>query len=187
MSSQLAAQQALDVCADPAAAPTEYDFARAVILTARYAGVTIGSAESLTGGLASQLLTSVPGASEVFRGGVVAYTADVKERLLRVPASALERLGTVDPEIALAMARGAAELLDVDVAVACTGVAGPDSHSGKPVGEVHLAVYDRSASSSRVNSLRLGGTRDDIRAQSAISMCGLLLDALLPHTDLDRG
>lgn len=187
MSAQIAAQQALDVCADPAAAPTEYDFARAVVLTARYAEMSLATAESVTGGLAAQLLTSVPGSSDTFRGGVVAYSAEVKERLLRVPASALERLGTVDPEIALAMAKGAAELLDVDVAVACTGVAGPESHSGKPVGEVHLAVFDRVANSSRVSSLRLGGTRDDIRSQAAISMCGLLLDALLPHTDLNRG
>lgn len=187
MSAQLEAQAALDICADPAAAPTEYDFARAVVLTARYAAVTLGAAESVTGGLLAQLLTSVPGASEVFRGGVVAYSAEVKQRLLRVPAGSLQRLGTVDPEIALAMAKGAAELLDVDLAVACTGVAGPEPHSGKPVGEVHVAGFDRVANSSRVSSLLLGGTRDDIRAQTAISMCGLLLDALLPHTDLNRG
>ena len=187
MSHETEAQAALDICADPEALATEYDFARAAIFTARAAGLTIATAESLTGGLAAQVLTSVPGASEVFRGGVVAYSAELKARLLRVPASLLERVGTVDPEVALAMARGAVELLDVDIAVASTGVAGPEPHSGKPVGEVHLAVYDRVANASRVSSLSLGGTRDDIRGQSAISMCGLVIDVLLPHTGLKRG
>lgn len=187
MSLELEAQSALDICADPKAAPTEYDFARAVILVARAAGLTLACAESLTGGLTSELLTSVPGASEVFRGAVVAYNVEVKQRVLAVPADLLQRRGAVDPDVALSMATGAATLLGADIAVACTGVAGPDPHEGKPVGEVHLAIYDAIERSSRVKSLRLGGTRDDIRAQSAISMCGLLLDVLLPHTSLKKG
>ncbi len=97
-------------------------------------GLTIGAAESLTGGLVTAALTTVPGASAVVRGGIVAYAADVKNQLLGVDADLLARVGTVHPDVAVAMARGVRERLGAAVGVATTGVAGPepaDGHAGR--------------------------------------------------------
>src|SRR5258708_1994853 len=103
-------------------------------------GQTIGTAESLTGGLVAAALTTVPGASAVVRGGTVAYAADLKNSLLGVPADLIERVGTVHSDVALAMASGARTRLGATVGVATTGVAGPDPADGQPVGTVHIAV-----------------------------------------------
>ena len=144
------------------------------LLVAR--GRTVGTAESLTGGLVAAALTAVPGASAVFRGGVVAYTADLKRSLLAVPSDLLERVGTVDPDIALAMARGARELLGADVGVATTGVAGPDPVDGQPVGTVHVAVA--VANGSVHVPLSLAGTRDGIRQATVNHVLELLVSTL---------
>ena len=97
-----------------------------VLELCREAGLTLATAESCTGGLVSARLTSVPGASEVFVGGVVSYSNEAKRRLLGVRGEILSEYGAVSAETAAAMAAGAREALDADVAVAVTGVAGPD-------------------------------------------------------------
>ena len=97
-------------------------------------------AESLTGGLVTAALTSVPGASEVVRGGVVAYAIRVKSQVLGVDPDLLARAGPVHPAVAEQMAAGARELLGTTYAVATTGEAGPESASGQPVGTVLVAV-----------------------------------------------
>ncbi len=101
---------------------------------------TIGTAESLTGGMVAVALTTVPGASAVFRGGIVAYAAELKTALLGVPAGLIGRVGTVHPDVAIAMAEGARTALGASVGVGTTGVAGPDPADGRPVGTVHIAV-----------------------------------------------
>jgi len=111
-----------------------------VLALARVGGLTLGSAESLTGGAVSVAMTTPPGASDVWRGAVVSYHSEVKQSVLGVPQSVLDSVGPVSADTALAMAHGARSLLGVDVAVATTGVAGPDPHGGHAVGTVIIAV-----------------------------------------------
>ena len=91
----------------------------------RSRGLTLGTAESCTGGLVAARLTAIPGSSDVFRGGIVAYADEVKENQLGVPDEILAVHGAVSAEAAEAMAHGARERLGVDVAVSVTGIAGP--------------------------------------------------------------
>lgn len=179
------AQDALDELVDPDLPATEFEFARAVILVGKYAELSIATAESLTGGLVSQLLTSVPRASHVFKGGVVAYSSAVKQNVLRVSAEEINR-GVVSTEIALAMATNVTEILGTRIGLGCTGVAGPSTQDSRPVGEVHIAVFDAKTRSSRTQTLMFTGTRDDIRSQTALALLGLALDVIVSLTDLSR-
>lgn len=180
------AQAALGNLADPSLKPTEYEFARAAVMVASVAGVSIACAESVTGGLVSQLLTSVPGASEVVRGGVVAYATEVKVEVLGVSPALIAKAGAVQAEVALEMAAGVARVCSSGIGLGITGVAGPTPQEGAPVGTVHVAVVDTTSNASRVHSLRLEGTRDEIRVQAATALIGMLLDVLVPKTDLVR-
>lgn len=104
-------------------------------------GLTVGTAESCTGGLMAKLLTDLPGSSAVFRGGVVSYTDAVKRGLLGVPEDLLAQYGAVSPQVAQAMAQGARSALGCDLALAATGVAGPDPDDrGNPIGLVYLGL-----------------------------------------------
>lgn len=107
-------------------------------------GLTLGVAESCTGGLVTHRLTNVPGSSNYLLGGVVAYSYDVKERVLEVHHDTLYEHGAVSRETALEMARGARRLLGSDVALAVTGIAGPGGGTAeKPVGLVYIALAAR--------------------------------------------
>ncbi|MFF1547283.1 CinA family protein [Streptomyces sp. NPDC058291] len=160
--------------------PTAADVVR--LLTVRHE--TLAVAESLTGGLVAAEITSVPGASKVFRGSVTAYATDVKHRLLGVDAALLEARGAVDAQVAAQMAAGAREALGADWAVATTGVAGPDPQDGQPVGTVFVAVHgpsgpdSGSAGGGKVEALRLNGDRAEIRRESVRSVLALLLTEL---------
>ncbi len=138
----------------------------------RERGLTLAVAESLTGGMVGSRLCGVPGASAVFRGAVVSYATDVKTDLLDVPEGPV-----VSEAAAVAMASGVRRLLHADVAVAATGVAGPEPAEGLPVGTVCLAVDlgDRHVSAT----LQLPGRRNQIREFSVISLLGLLRRELL--------
>jgi nicotinamide-nucleotide amidase len=144
------------------------------LLTA--AGQTVAVAESLTGGLVSAALTDVAGASVVVRGGVLAYALDVKAQLLGVDEVLLSRVGGVDADVAEQMARGVRSLMGATFGLATTGVAGPTSADGKPVGMVFVAVV--GPVSSRVRALSLSGDRDEIRAQSVREVLALLAEEL---------
>jgi nicotinamide-nucleotide amidase len=139
-------------------------------------GETIASAESLTGGLVAAALTSVPGASAAFRGGIVAYATDLKAAVLGVPDDLLEQRGAVDPAVAEAMAEGARSRLGTTVGISTTGVAGPDPADGKQVGTVFVAVAGPGGVVSR--ELALTGDRQAIRAASVESALDLLVGAL---------
>jgi len=110
-----------------------------VVQAAADAGLTIACAESLTGGALCAALVSVPGASAVFRGGVVAYAADVKEDLLGVDPRLIEEFGVVSAEVATAMAERVRVVLGADIGLATTGAAGPEPHGGKAPGTVAVA------------------------------------------------
>lgn len=147
-------------------------------------GMTLAVAESLTGGLVAAEITSVPGASRVFRGAVTAYATELKRELLGVDATLLARRGAVDPQVAAEMAAGVRRALDADWGIATTGVAGPDSQDGQPVGTVYVAVSGPSEAASdsagggKVERLRLNGDRAEIRMESVRSVLALLLEEL---------
>ncbi len=124
----------------------------------------------------------MPGASDVFRGAVVAYSNEVKTAELGVPEALLERHGAVSAEVAEAMARGARERLGVDVAVSVTGVAGPGGGTAeKPVGLVHLHAVGPSG--DQAATFDLPGDRDAIRGRSAVSALHLVRRLLAQSRD----
>ncbi|MET0736058.1 MAG: CinA family protein [Microbacterium sp.] len=142
---------------------------------------TVGVAESLTGGLVVSTLVTVPGASATVRGGVVAYATDLKRSLLGVDAALLEAEGAVHPEVARQMAEGVRVRVGTpdapaDVGIATTGVAGPEPQDGHPVGTVHVAVA--TPMGTRVESLLLAGTRDEIRSEAARRALELAVSAV---------
>ncbi|MHC2999197.1 CinA family protein [Microbacterium sp. HJ5] len=139
-------------------------------------GWTVGVAESLTGGLVAATLVDVPGASAVFRGGVIAYATDVKRSVLGVDADLLASTGAVDPGVATQMAEGVRTLLGADVGIATTGVAGPDPQDGKPVGTACIAVVTPEGESSSIGSFP--GDRAEIRSAVAVAALEACLAAL---------
>ena len=134
--------------------------------------LTLGTAESVTGGALADAFVQVPGASSVFRGAIVAYDNAVKSGLLGVDDAVLREHGAVSEETALAMARGARAALGCDVALATTGIAGPSGATpDKPVGLVWIAVADARGSSARRTTWP--GTRDDVRRRSVTASLNL--------------
>jgi nicotinamide-nucleotide amidase len=151
----------------------EQPIERRVLELCRGRGWTLGTAESCTGGLVAARLTGIPGSSEVFRGGVVAYANEVKEGELGVPAELLAEHGAVSPEVAAAMAQGARGRLGVDVAVSVTGIAGPGGGTEeKPVGLVYLHAEGPNGGVGREFSFP--GDRASIRARSAVGALHLV-------------
>jgi nicotinamide-nucleotide amidase len=146
-------------------------------------GETLASAESLTGGLVGLLLTDVPGASASYLGGVISYATRLKSTLAGVDAATLATLGPVAERTAAEMARGVAERCNADWGVATTGVAGPESQDGHPVGEVFVAVSHPAGALLRVRELSLKGERAAIREQAAEAALTLLADALGLHSN----
>ncbi|MDR1422237.1 MAG: CinA family protein [Coriobacteriales bacterium] len=148
-----------------------------VLDLARDAGLTIGCAESCTGGLIAASLTSVPGASEVFWGGVVSYDPSVKRAVLGVDAHTIATLGVVSRDCALQMARGARATLGVAAAVSTTGIAGPGgAEAGKPVGTVWIAVAGPTGERAIRHTFR--GDRDAVREAATREALRLLADLI---------
>lgn len=174
---------ALEALADNSLAATEYEIARAVVIAATLGGKTIATAESLTAGLIAATLATIPGASTVLRGGIVAYASDLKASALGVPQALLDKGGPIQGPVAGAMAVGARTWANADFGLACTGVAGPDEQDGHPVGEVHVAVAGPADGAIRTHSLTLTGDRDGIRHGTVLVVLGMVLDALLPTAE----
>jgi nicotinamide-nucleotide amidase len=148
----------------------------------REEGLTLASAESCTGGMVAQRLTSVPGSSQVFLGGVVAYADEVKAAELGVPRDMLERHGAVSAEVAAAMAAGARERLGADLGVAVTGIAGPGGGSEeKPVGLVYL--HAEVLSGSRSADFVFPGDRAGIRSRATVTALHLVRRLLTQTRD----
>lgn len=141
------------------------------------AGKTLATAESCTGGLLGKLLTDVPGASNVYKGGVISYTNEVKHRLLGVEQETLDVCTAVSRETAHEMARGAREVVSADIGLSTTGLAGPDGDgTGRPIGLVYVALDMDGFSFCR--ELHLAGDREQVRAQAAEEALKLLLEFL---------
>jgi PncC family amidohydrolase len=141
------------------------------LLTARRQSIAV--AESLTGGLLAGALTDIPGASAVFRGGIVAYATELKAVLLGVDRALLAAPGAVSAEVAEAMAVGVRDRLCATVGAATTGVAGPDPAEGKPAGTVYIAAS--AGDKTRVRQLALSGSRAAIRAETVREALRLVL------------
>ena len=130
----------------------------------RESSATVATAESLTGGRLAAMLTSLPGASDVVRGGVVAYATEVKTTVLGVPQGVVDSVGVVSAECASAMAGGARLLTGATYGVATTGVAGPSEQEGKPPGTVFVAVDGPTGGPTL--ALELPGSREQIVART---------------------
>lgn len=137
-------------------------------------GWSLGTAESLTGGLVGEAISAMPGASASYMGGVISYTDREKTALLGVPAELLKQRGAVSAEVAEAMAQGCRERLNVQVGLATTGVAGPTSDDrGTPVGTVFVACATPRACT--VKRLLLEGDRRHIRVESTCAALRLAI------------
>lgn len=144
----------------------------------RQRGLTLAAAESCTGGLIAKRMTDLPGASQVFRGGVVSYTNEVKVAVLGVRQETLDRFGAVSAETAREMAEGVRRITGSDLGVSVTGVAGPDRDDrGNAVGTVFIAVA--SAEGTTVQPLLLDGERAHIRSSAAKHAVDLVRRRLL--------
>ena len=139
-------------------------------------GETVAVAESLTGGLLGAALTSTPGSSATFRGGLIVYATDVKESLAGVPGPLLAAEGPVSAHVAAALAAAARDRLGATYGVGVTGVAGPDPQNDQPVGTVHLAVA--GPAEGEVRSLRCDGDREQIRSQTVVAALSLLAEVV---------
>lgn len=141
------------------------------------AALTIAAAESLTGGLVCDAFVRTPGASRIFRGGIVAYSSEVKATELGVERSLLDTHGAVNGEVAGQMAIGVSQKFDADLGVATTGVAGPGDQDGRPPGTVFIAAV-RVGCTPWVRELALIGDRETIRRNSVIRALELTLEML---------
>ncbi|MDD5705004.1 MAG: CinA family protein [Kiritimatiellae bacterium] len=150
---------------------------RQIIARLTRAGQTLACAESCTGGLVAARLTSVPGSSAAFLGGVVAYANDVKRELLGVPNEVLTSEGAVSSACAAAMAEGARRRLRADWAVSTTGIAGPGgATAAKPVGLVFIAVAGPDG--ARVEKHLFAGGRASVRRQTVEAVLAMLIQSL---------
>ena len=125
------------------------------------AGLTVATCESLTGGLVGATITSIPGASAVFRGGLITYASDLKAALAGVDAQWIAEHGVVNDTTARQMATGCAHTCQADLGLACTGGAGPDRQDGQRPGTVHIAVAHDAQVFTR--QLSLSGEREAVR------------------------
>ncbi|MGC9974686.1 MAG: nicotinamide-nucleotide amidohydrolase family protein, partial [Gaiellaceae bacterium] len=156
-----------------------------VLELARSQQLTLGTAESCTGGLVAGRLTEVPGASDVFRGSIVAYADEIKRNSLGVAEKTLAQHGAVSAECARELAQGARRALGVDVAVAVTGIAGPSGGTAeKPVGLVFFCAAGPDGQLEQ--ELRFSGERNQVRRFAAVAALHLLRRLLTQngHTEL---
>ena len=163
---------------DAARSSTLVEAARYLLSSAESRGLTVAVAESLTGGDVVSALVSVPGASTVVVGGVVAYATRIKAQVLGVDERRLERTGPVDGEVAEQMASGVAALMETDRGLATRGVAAPGPADGHRAGTVHVAVASPWGTVSR--ELHLDGDRTQVRDGATTAVLALavaLLDA----------
>jgi nicotinamide-nucleotide amidase len=158
-----------------ALSPALREAAERVVGTAKSRGHSVATVESCTAGALAGLLADAEGAGNAFHGGFVVYTKAAKCAAVGVPPDLIARHTAVSREVALAMARGALERLPADVAVAVTGVAGPDpDEDGNPVGLVHIAAASRAGSELHVER-RLGQASKDDLVQEAMRESLILL------------
>ena len=153
------------------------EYAERIIERATLSKLSLATAESCTGGQLAAALTAVPGASQAFVGGIIAYSNEVKRKLLSLTTADLNNHGAVSREVAMKMAQGARKLFAADYAVSTTGVAGPGGGTAsKPVGLVYVAWATPQA--LKVEELRLSGDRAAIQAATVEAGLRRLLELL---------
>ena len=142
---------------------------------ARLQGKTLATAESCTGGGIGNALTAVPGASNVYKGGIISYCNEVKHKLLNVPAELLNQYSAVSAPVAQAMAQGARGAMNTDIAVSVTGLAGPSGDEfGNPVGTVYIGYADCNTCICR--HYVFSGDRESVRRQAVEAVLKLILE-----------
>ena len=152
--------------------------ARSVLSLLSEARLCFATAESCTGGLIGQMITALPGSSEISAGGVISYSNEVKMRVLSVRKETLERFGAVSEETAGEMSEGVSKLTDADIAVSVTGIAGPTGAvPGKPVGTVCFGLTTKKDTKTYRKQFGENKTRDEIRALAADFALSLVLEA----------
>jgi nicotinamide-nucleotide amidase len=151
--------------------------ASSVVAALAARGQTLAVAESLTGGLLAATIVDVPGASKVFRGGLVVYATDLKAALAGVPEDLLAQRGPVDPDVAGWLATGARQRCGADWGLGTTGVAGPDPQHGIPPGTVYVGLAGPGGTGA-VRRLDLPGDRAAIRRSTVIAALALLAEAV---------
>ena len=156
--------------------PETAAIASTLVATLQVRGQTLATSESMTGGLLATLVTGVPGASAVFLGGVVSYATAVKQDLLKVPDDVVQNDGVVSARCAEAMASGVRDLIGTTYALSTTGVAGPETQEGKPVGTVYVGLAGPEG--TRSVPLSLDGDRAEIRELTCAAAISELLSAL---------
>lgn len=141
----------------------------------RLEGKTLATAESCTGGGIGAALTAIPGSSAVYKGGIISYTNEIKQKILGVSQTDLDRFGAVSAHVAVAMAKGARKVLKSDIAVSVTGLAGPGGDEyGNPVGRVYIGYCDAEVSFCR--EFTFTGNREEVRRQAAEEALKLILE-----------
>ena len=141
----------------------------------RLQGKTLATAESCTGGGIGAALTAVPGSSAVYKGGVISYTNEIKHKVLGVSAELIERYGAVSPWVAGEMVSGVRNLMQTDIAVSVTGLAGPGGDDyGNPVGTVYIGYEDRAR--AVVRHYCFEGDRDSVRQQTVDAALTMILE-----------
>lgn len=140
-------------------------------------GLTIACAESLTGGLFQQNITSVAGSSQILKGGVVCYTNEVKANILHVKKETIDTDGVVSEACAEQLARNVADLMGANIGISFTGVAGPTESEGKPVGTVYIGLHIEGKPTI-VKKLLLAGNRDAVRSRTVKQGFYLLIKRL---------
>jgi nicotinamide-nucleotide amidase len=155
--------------------PEILDLAQKVITTCKSQGKKIVTAESCTGGLIAGALTEIPGASAVIERGFITYSNDAKMEALGVMPDMLEEFGAVSGEVAEAMAQGALEFSQADVAVSATGVAGPDGGTlNKPIGLVFIGIATREGGNFHIRN-QFKGDRNAVRLQAVQEALRLIM------------
>ena len=138
-------------------------------------GKTLATAESCTGGMIGAALTAVPGSSAIYKGGVISYVDEVKHKVLGVSMELLEQSGAVSQCVAEAMAAGVREVLNADVGVSVTGLAGPGGDNyGNPVGTVYIGYAD--VNGSTVKCFHFSGDREAVRLQAAEAVLRIVIE-----------
>ncbi|MEG0894782.1 MAG: CinA family protein [Oscillospiraceae bacterium] len=146
--------------------------------------LTLCCAESLTGGLFGGAITSVNGSSAVFKGGIISYTNEIKNKVLNVPIEELNTFGAVSKEVCISMAKGVKSIFNTDIAVSVTGLAGPTlDEKGNPVGTVFMCIYFKN--NIVCKKIKFYGNRKSIREQVVKSLLKKL-NEIVDNMDIDR-
>ncbi len=177
-SAEVATARAHDLLASSALPIGELDLTEHVVSLLKERHLQLATAESCTGGMIASALTNLPGVSAVFKGGVVVYSNELKHQLLGVAWELLNQYGAVSAECARAMIQGAVSRLEVDCAIAVTGIAGPDGGTDtKPVGLVYIGV--KCGEKELVREFHFGGDRHSVRERTVANALAMLRELLI--------